>query len=149
MKNIKLAILGLSIVAAQSLFAAQMNHSESSMNHASSVSNNMVAYHNEMVTKDNYKVVMSTPKPFVNGSNEVNIEISHMNTKINNADVKVKFFMPEMPGMPYMEEETEAKFVNGKYVCDVNLPMGGTWQYHLKFRTDDKKIRTVKGSINY
>jgi hypothetical protein len=147
MKNIKLAILGLSLVASTGLFAAEMGHGQTMQ--GSSVSSNMVAYHNEMMTKDDYKVVMSTQKPFVNGSNEVSIMISHMNNMINNADVKVKFFMPEMPGMPYMEHEAEAKFVNGKYVCDVNLPMGGTWQYHLKFRTDDKKIRTVKGSINY
>lgn len=149
MKHIKLTILGLSLVASTALFGSDMGHGQTAMNHGSSVSNNMMAYHNEMMTKDEYKVVMSTQKPFTNGSNNVEIMISHMNSMINNADVKVKFFMPEMPGMPYMEHEAEAKFVDGKYQCDINLPMGGTWQYQLKFRTDDKKVRTVKGSINY
>jgi hypothetical protein len=57
--------------------------------------------------------------------------------------------MPEMPGMPYMEYETEALFINGKYKANVNLSMNGTWQYQLKFRTEDKKVRSVKGSVNY
>ena len=149
MKSIKLAFIGLSLVASTALFAnqhAQMDHSK--MNHASSVNSGM-AYHNEMMTRDDYKVIMHTEKPFVNGSNEVEIMISHMDKIVNDADVKVKFFMPEMPGMPYMEYETVAKMVDGKYKCDVNLSMNGTWQYQLKFRTADKKVRMVKGSVNY
>jgi len=26
--------------------------------------------------------------------------------------------------------------------------MSGTWQYHLKFKTSDKKIHTLRGSVN-
>lgn len=151
MKTIKLAFVGLSLVASTALFAndhAQMDHSK--MNHGTSMGSGVaMAYHNEMMTRDDYKVIMHTEKPFVNGSNEVEIMISHMNKTVDNADVKVKFFMPEMPGMPYMEYETVAKFVDGKYKCDVNLSMNGTWQYQLKFRTVDKKVRMVKGSVNY
>lgn len=146
MKSIKLALVGLSLVASTALFAAEHDHSK--MNHGTSVPSGL-AYFNEMSTKDDYKVILSTQKPFVNGNNEVEIVISNAGKTVDSAEVKVKFFMPEMPGMPYMEHEAEAKFVNGKYICDVNLPMGGTWQYQLKFRTDDKKVRMVKGSINY
>lgn len=148
----KLAFIGLSLIASTALFAANdtMGHGNSAMNHGSSVGSGMgMAYHNEMMTRDDYKVVLSTQKPFVNGSNQVEIMISHMDQMLDNADVKVKFFMPEMPGMPYMEQEATAKYVDGKYRCDVNLSMNGTWQYQLKFRTADKKVRMVKGSVNY
>ena len=146
MKSIKLALLGLSLVASSALFATEHDHSK--MNHGTSVSSGL-AYHNEMSTKDEYKVVISTLKPFVNGNNEVEIVILNAGKTVDNAEVKVKFFMPEMPGMPYMEYETQAKLVNGKYKADVHLSMNGTWQYQLKFRTDDKKVRSVKGSVTY
>ncbi|MFA7084635.1 MAG: FixH family protein [Arcobacteraceae bacterium] len=155
MKPIKLTLAGLCLSAATSLFAANhttqnhenMNHAN--MNHGTNSNSHHAAYHNEMMTKDDYKVVLHTNKPFVNGNNEVEIMISHMEKTVNNAEVKIKFFMPEMPGMPYMEYESKAKFEDGKYKCDVNLAMNGTWQYQLRFRTDDKKIRMVKGSVNY
>lgn len=146
MKQIKLALLGLSLFASTALFAAEHDHSQ--MNHGTSVPSGL-AYYNEMSTKDEFKVILSTQKPFVNGTNEVEIVILNAEKKVDNVDVKLKFFMPEMSGMPYMEYETEAKFINGKYKADVNLSMNGTWQYQLKFRTEDKKVRSVKGSVNY
>ena len=72
----------------------------------------------------------------------------HNLTLINNAKVKIKFFMPEMPGMPYMEQIGKAKLIDGVYKTFINFPMGGTWQYHLKFKTQDGKIHTIRSSIN-
>ena len=41
--------------------------------------------------------------------------------------MKVKVFMPAMPGMPYMESVSEAKNLgNGKFETNVNISMGGT-----------------------
>jgi hypothetical protein len=31
---------------------------------------------------------------------------------------------------------------------NINLPMSGTWQYQLKFKTDDGVVHTIKGSVN-
>lgn len=61
---------------------------------------------------------------------------------------KIKFFMPKMPGMPYMEFEDKAKLVGDKYKLDVNFSMGGTWQYQLKVKTSDGKIHKIRGSVN-
>ena len=149
MKSIKLALIGLSLVASTALFAnehAQMDHSK--MNHASSASSGM-AYHNEMLTRDEYKVIVHTEKPFVTGNNEVEIMVSNNNEALKNADIKVKFFMPEMPGMPYMEYDDEGKLINGIFKANINLSMNGTWQYQIRFRTADKKVRMVKGSVKY
>ena len=98
--------------------------------------------------KDGYDVTLKSSKALVVGSNEFLVKLSKDSKVIENAKVKAKFFMPEMPGMPYMESESEATLVNGVYKVNINLPMGGTWQYQLKFKTEDGVVHTIKGSVN-
>ena len=98
--------------------------------------------------KDGYDVTLKSSKALVVGSNEFLVKLSKDSKVVENAKVKVKFFMPEMPGMPYMESEGEATLVNGVYKLNINLPMGGTWQYQLKFKTEDGVVHTIKGSVN-
>ena len=75
-------------------------------------------------------------------------KLSKDGSAIENAKMKIKIFMPEMPGMPYMEYKAKAKLINGEYKMMINFSMSGTWQYHLKFKTSDKKVHTVRGSFN-
>ena len=98
--------------------------------------------------KDGYDVTLKSSKALVVGSNEFLVKLSKDSKVIENAKVKAKFFMPEMPGMPYMESESEATLVNGVYKLNINLPMGGTWQYQLKFKTEEGDDHTIKGSVN-
>ena len=98
--------------------------------------------------KDGYNVILKSSKALVVGSNELLVELAKDSKVIENAKVKAKFFMPEMPGMPYMESESEATLANGVYKLNINLPMGGTWQYQLKFKTEDGVVHTIKGSVN-
>ena len=98
--------------------------------------------------KDGYDVTLKSSKALVVGSNEFLVKLSKDSKVIENAKVKAKFFMPEMPGMPYMESESEATLVNGVYKLNINLPMSGTWQYQLKFKTEDGVVHTIKGSVN-
>ena len=56
--------------------------------------------------------------------------------------------MPEMPGMPYMESKVKGKTTDGVYDAKINLSMGGTWQYQIKFKTEDEKVHKIKGSVN-
>ena len=98
--------------------------------------------------KDGYDVTLKSSKALVVGSNEFLVKLSKDSKVIENAKVKAKFFMPEMPEMPYMESESEATLVNGVYKLNINLPMGGTWQYQLKFKTEDGVVHTIKGSVN-
>ena len=99
--------------------------------------------------KDGYNVILKSSKALVVGSNELIVELAKDSKVIENAKVKAKFFMPEMPGMPYMESEGEATLVNGVYKLNINFPMAGTWQYQLKFKTDDGVVHTVKSSVNF
>ena len=98
--------------------------------------------------KDGYDVKLSSEKSLIVGSNDLIIDLSKDGQVINDVKVKLKVFMPEMPGMPYMEYEDKASFENGKYKVNVNFSMGGTWQYHLKFKTNDDVVHTIKGSVN-
>lgn len=98
--------------------------------------------------KDGYTVSIKTEKSLVVGNNEVFITVSQDDAIVKNAKVKIKVFMPEMPGMPYMENKAKAKLVGDAYKTNVNFAMSGTWQYHIKFKTQDGKIHTIRGSVN-
>ena len=99
--------------------------------------------------KDGFDIKLSSPKALIVGKNDFVIELSKDSKIVDNAKVKIKFFMPEMPGMPYMETEENAVLVDGKYKVSVNISMGGTWQYQLKFKATDEIVHTVKGSVNF
>ena len=98
--------------------------------------------------KDGYDVKLSSQKSLIVGTNALDIEISKDGAVLTDVKVKMKIFMPEMPGMPYMEYEDKATLENGVYKVNINFSMSGTWQYHLKFKTKDDAVHTVKGSIN-
>ena len=98
--------------------------------------------------KDGYDVKLSSQKSLIVGTNELTIEISKDGVLLTDPKVKLKIFMPEMPGMPYMEYEDKATLENGVYKVNINFSMSGTWHYHLKFKTKDDAVHTVKGSIN-
>ena len=98
--------------------------------------------------KDGYAVSIKTEKSLVVGSNDFFVTLSKDDMIVKDAKVKIKVFMPEMPGMPYMDYQAKAKYLNGAYKMVVNFSMGGTWQYHLKFKTQDNKVHTIRGSVN-
>ncbi|QKJ21434.1 FixH family protein [Poseidonibacter lekithochrous] len=102
----------------------------------------------QMGEKNGYEVKLTSEKSLIVGDNDFFVQLSKDGNVITNAKMKIKVFMPEMPGMPYMEYKTKAKLVDGKYKMMVNFSMGGTWQYQLKFKSKDGKIHTVRGSVN-
>ena len=99
-------------------------------------------------SKNGYDVNLSSEKSLVVGDNIFFVTLSKDGEVITDAKVKAKFFMPEMPGMPYMEYEDKAKLVDGKYKMMINFSMGGTWQFHLKFKTSDGKVHKIRSSVN-
>ncbi|MGD9623390.1 MAG: FixH family protein [Arcobacter sp.] len=103
---------------------------------------------NQNGEKDGYNVTLTSEKSLVVGDNEFVIKLVKDEKTITTAKVKIKFFMPEMPGMPYMEYEGKAELVDGVYRTKINFSMAGTWQYQLKFKTDDDVVHTIRGSVN-
>jgi hypothetical protein len=98
--------------------------------------------------KNGYDIAISSEKSLVVGNNDIFVKLSKDETAITNAKVKIKFYMPEMPGMPYMEYKSKGKPVGNAYKLPVNFSMSGTWQYQLKFKTADDKVHKVRGSVN-
>jgi hypothetical protein len=97
---------------------------------------------------DGYSVKLTSKKPLVVGNNDIEIQLLKDGEVDKEAKVKIKFFMPEMPGMPYMEYKEKLKLEGDVYKGVVNFSMGGTWQYHLKFKKADGSIHKIRGSIN-
>ncbi|MFT5660087.1 MAG: hypothetical protein ACI9TV_000727 [Sulfurimonas sp.] len=93
------------------------------------------------------QIMMSSEKPLSTGNNTILLEVGHKNYK--DSTMKVKVFMPAMPGMPYMESITDAKSLgNGKFTTNVNISMGGTWQVHIFLTPKTGKKVRAKTSLN-
>jgi hypothetical protein len=103
---------------------------------------------NQNGQKDGYDVKLYTTTTPVSGSNDFFVTLSKDGKVLTDAKVKIKVFMPAMPGMPYMVYKTRAELVDGVYKMMINFGMNGTWQYHLKFKTSDNEIHTLRGSLN-
>ncbi len=98
---------------------------------------------------DGYSVELSSKRDLSAGSNEFYAKITKDGKAIEDAKLRAKFFMPEMPGMPYMEHEGEGVFENGQYKFIINFCMDGTWQYNLRFKTADEKVHAIKNSVSF
>ncbi|MGM0518927.1 MAG: FixH family protein [Campylobacterota bacterium] len=102
----------------------------------------------EELQKGDYTVKITSSKSLTVGNNDIYVQLFKDNKAVTDAKVKSKFFMPEMPGMPYMEYKDKANLVGNKYKMTINLAMSGTWQYQLKFKTKQEKIYTLRGKVN-
>ncbi|MCT7545138.1 FixH family protein [Aliarcobacter cryaerophilus] len=103
----------------------------------------------ESLKVDGYNLELTSKRDLSAGSNEFFVKITKDGKEVNDAKIKAKFFMPEMPGMPYMEHEGEGKFENGIYSFVINFCMDGTWQYNIRFKTADDKVHSVKSSVSF
>lgn len=103
----------------------------------------------ESLNVDGYNLELTSKRDLSAGSNEFFVKITKDGKEVNDAKIKAKFFMPEMPGMPHMEHEGEGKFENGIYSFVINFGMDGTWQYNIRFKTADDKVHSVKSSVSF
>ena len=93
------------------------------------------------------QIQITSEKPLSTGNNTIHLEVGHKNYK--DSTMKVKVFMPAMPGMPYMESVSEAKSLgNGKFETNVNISMNGTWQVHIFLTPKTGKKVRAKTSFN-
>ena len=86
-------------------------------------------------------VTYSSAKPLVVGDNTMKVLVSENGKAVTGAKVEFKIFMPEMPGMPYMEEVKTMSAEGDAYSGNVNFSMGGTWQVKIFIEKDGKKYK--------
>ena len=108
--------------------------------------------HATAFTKDiknrNTKVQITSEKPLTTGSNTLILTITKDSKTLT--DVRVKAFMPAMPGMPAMDFKTNAEDLgNGNYKITLNIAMNGTWQLHIFITPKDGKKSRIKTSLNF
>jgi hypothetical protein len=89
----------------------------------------------------NLNLTYSSAKPLVVGDNTIKVLVSENGKAVTNAKVEFKIFMPEMPGMPYMEEIRTLSVKGEAYEGNVNFSMGGTWQVKIFIEKDGKKYK--------
>jgi hypothetical protein len=86
--------------------------------------------------------------PPVVGNNNITVGIKDETGKqMTDAQVRVEYSMPAMPGMPPMNYKTDAQLQGNVYKAVMNLSMAGPWNITVKFRKDDK-IRSMKFNID-
>ena len=86
-------------------------------------------------------ITYSSAKPLVVGDNTIDVKVTNHGKAVTDAKVNFKVFMPEMPGMPYMEEVKTLKSNSHGYGGNVNFSMGGTWQIKIFVEKDGKKYK--------
>ena len=148
MKKLSMILLAsmLSVTLAQAEMKCGAGKCGASMNMSTSSANSELM--TDMHQTNGYNVKIASVKSLVVGNNAIEVVLQKDGKIVTDAKVKVKFFMPEMPGMPYMEYKEKLKLDGNSYKGNANFSMSGTWQYHLKFKTADGEKHKVRGSIN-
>ncbi|MCH9739320.1 MAG: FixH family protein [Epsilonproteobacteria bacterium] len=89
----------------------------------------------------NLDVTYSSAKPLVVGDNTIDVKVTDAGKTVSGAKVELKVFMPEMPGMPYMEDTKTMSGTADIYSGNINFSMGGTWQVKIFIEKDGKKYK--------
>ena len=80
---------------------------------------------------------------------EMSLHVSIKDAQYKDAGVTLKVFMPEMPGMPRMEMQSNAKAIgSGIYKADINFSMSGTWQVWILIAPKSGQKIRIKTSLN-
>ncbi len=99
----------------------------------------------QTIEKLGIKLQLLSQKPLTTGKNSLEL-VSNKAIKA----LKIKFFMPAMPGMPYMKSIPKVKKIDAKHFkLQVNFPMGGTWQSVIYLKLVDGKSQKIKTSISF
>lgn len=96
----------------------------------------------------NLEVTYSSAKELTKGVNHIKINVKEGGKEITDAKVNITVFMPAMPGMPAMDDKSDATYKDGSYQTDVEFSMGGTWQVNIVVETKDGKKQRLKSSVN-
>jgi hypothetical protein len=93
------------------------------------------------------KVEIDKNQPIV-GDNNLTLTIKDGTGKnIIDANVKLEYSMPAMPGMPAMNYKADAALKGNEYKAKVNFSMAGGWNFNIQI-TQAGKIKKVKFNVD-
>ena len=100
-------------------------------------------------SKDDFSFKLESSKNFSAGENSFSFSVLKDGKNVGDlSDLRLEFFMPEMPGMPKMTQKSNITKNGDKYSGVVNFPHGGTWQIKVYFSFEGKKYQ-AKSSIDF
>jgi hypothetical protein len=86
--------------------------------------------------------------PPITGDNAVSISVKDATGKlVKDAQVKVEYSMPAMPGMPAMNYKADAVLQGDEYKAVMGLSMSGSWNIAIKI-TKAGKTSTLKFTVD-
>ena len=96
-----------------------------------------------------YDVTLTFDKnPPVASDNAVSIVVKDARgNSIKDAQVKIEYSMPAMPGMPAMNYKTDTVLSGDEYKATLGLSMSGSWNVAVKI-TKAGKTSTVKFTVD-
>jgi len=96
-----------------------------------------------------YDVTLTFDKnPPVASDNAVSIVVKDARgNSIKDAQVKIEYSMPAMPGMPAMNYKTDTVLSGDEYKATLGLSMSGSWNVAIKI-TKAGKTSTVKFTVD-
>ncbi|MWV61902.1 copper resistance protein [Helicobacter saguini] len=107
----------------------------------------LFAFSKNFSNKD-FSFILESSKDFTSGQNEFSFIVQKGGKSVAVENLKVTFFMPEMPGMPKMSSDSTLSANGDSYKGSVNLAHGGTWQVKVSFSFEGKKYQ-AKTSIDF
>jgi YtkA-like len=93
-------------------------------------------------------VTITTDKALFVGTNDFKIKVTKGGKEVKDASVKLKLFMPAMPGMPGMGEEIEAKPTADGYDAKASFSMNGGWQVTTTIAEKGGKAKKYRFNVN-
>lgn len=81
--------------------------------------------------------------PPIVGDNNVSIEIKDAaGHHVKDAQVKIDYSMPAMPGMPPMNYKVDAELKGNEYTTTLGLSMSGSWNVTVRITREGKTVST-------
>jgi len=104
------------------------------------------------VTKkvDDLTVILKIDKnPPITGENNLTVQIKDAAGKnVSDAQVKVNYSMPPMPGMAPMEYKTDAELKGQEYKAKMNFSMAGAWNVVVTVTPPSGKAKKVRFNVD-
>jgi hypothetical protein len=88
-------------------------------------------YESEKSAGKNTVILKAEKYPLIKGDNALSVTVTDKAKKPVSSAVKVRYFMPPMPGMAPMEYPVQPSRKGEAYVFNANIPMEGVWKVEV------------------